>query len=78
MAKSNIYGVELDSISGRIAKKLYQKSNIAIQGFQEIDYPDNSFDVAIWNVPFGDIKITDKRYDKSRQNFWDGCSLYGK
>lgn len=47
MAKSNIYGVELDSISGRIAKQLYQKSNIEIQGFQEIDYPDNSFDVAI-------------------------------
>lgn len=43
MSKSNIYGVELDSIFGRIAKQLYQKSNIAIQGFQEIDYPDNSF-----------------------------------
>lgn len=65
MSKSNIYGVELDSISGRIAKQLYQKSNIAIQGFQEIDYSDNSFDVAIGNVPFGDTKITDKRYDKN-------------
>ena len=65
MSNSNIYGVELDSISGRIAKQLYQKSNISIQGFQETDYPDNSFDVAIGNVPFGDTKITDKRYDKN-------------
>ena len=65
MSNSNIYGVELDSISGRIAKQLYQKSNITIQGFQETDYPDNSFDIAIGNVPFGDTKITDKRYDKN-------------
>lgn len=65
MSSSNIYGVELDSISGRIAKQLYQKSNITIQGFQETDYLDNSFDVAIGNVPFGDTKITDKRYDKN-------------
>lgn len=65
MSKSNIYAVELDSISGRIAKQLYQKSNIAIQGFQETEYPDNSFDVAIGNVPFGDNKIADKRYDEN-------------
>lgn len=65
MQRSNIYGIELDSISGRIAKQLYQKSHIAIQGFEEMDYPDNSFDIAIGNVPFGDFKVTDKKYDKN-------------
>ena len=64
MSNSHIYGVELDSISGRIAKQLYQKSNIAIKGFQETEFPDNSFDVAIGNVPFDDYVPTDKRYDK--------------
>ena len=64
MNKSHIYGVELDSISGRIARQLYQKSNIAIQGFQETEFPDNSFDIAIGNVPFDDYVPTDKRYDK--------------
>ena len=64
MADSKIYGVELDSISGRIAKQLYQKSNIAIQGFEETTFPDNSFDIAIGNVPFDDYSPSDKRYDK--------------
>ena len=64
MHNSNVYGVELDSISGRIAKQLYQKANITIQGFQETEFPDNSFDVAIGNVPFDDYVPTDKRYDK--------------
>ena len=64
LADSKIYGVELDSISGRIARQLYQKSSIAVQGFEKTELPDSFFDVAIGNVPFGDFKLTDKRYDK--------------
>lgn len=67
MKDSKLYGVELDDISGRIAKQLYQKANIKIQGFEENNYPDNFFDVAIGNVPFGDYKLHDSKYDK--QNF---------
>lgn len=52
-----IYGVEKDSISGRIAQQLYQKSTIAISGYEKVDMPDSFFDVAIGNVPFGDISI---------------------
>ena len=62
---SNLYGIELDSISGRIAKQLYQKADIRIQGYEKADLPDSFFDVAIGNVPFGDFKINDKRYDKN-------------
>lgn len=64
---SNLYGVELDSISGRIARQLYQKSSIAIEGYEKTELPDSFFDVAIGNVPFGDFKLNDKRYD--RNNF---------
>ncbi len=64
LSNSNLYGVELDSVSGRIAKKLYPDSNIKIQGFESSDYPDNFFDVAIGNVPFGDYKLHDPKYDK--------------
>ena len=64
MSDSRIYGVELDSISGRIAQQLYQNSNIAVTGFEKVDMPDSFFDVAIGNVPFGDFKVLDKRYDK--------------
>lgn len=64
LSDCRIYGVELDSISGRIAGQLYQKSAIAVQGFEETDLPDSFFDVAIGNVPFGQFKISDKRYDK--------------
>ena len=60
----NMYGVELDPISGRIAKQLYQKSAIAVQGYEEAKLPDNFFDVAVGNVPFGQFKVSDKRYDK--------------
>lgn len=60
-----IYGVEIDSISGKIAKQLYQKSSIAIKGFEEVNYSDSFFDVAIGNVPFGDLSIIDKRYEKN-------------
>ena len=64
MAGSKTYGVELDSISGRIAQQLYQNSSIAITGFEKVQMPDSFFDVAIGNVPFGDFKVLDKRYDK--------------
>ena len=64
LADSKIYGIELDSVSGRIARQLYQTSSIAVQGFEKTELPDSFFDVAIGNVPFGDFKVSDKRYDK--------------
>ena len=67
LADSKLYGVELDSISGRIAQQLYQQSSIAVQGFEKTDLPDSFFDAAIGNVPFGSFKVIDKRYD--RYNF---------
>ena len=66
MAGSRLYGVELDSLTGRIAKQLYQNANIAIQGYEATSLPDSFFDVAIGNVPFGDYGVADKRYDKNR------------
>ena len=66
MAGSRLYGVELDSITGRIAKQLYQNANIVIQGYEATSLPDSFFDVAIGNVPFGDYGVADKRYDKNR------------
>lgn len=67
MSESKVYGVELDSISGRIARQLYQNSSIAVNGFEKVQMPDSFFDVAIGNVPFGDFKVRDKKYDK---NHW--------
>jgi N12 class adenine-specific DNA methylase len=64
LAGSKLYGVELDSISGRIAQKLYPDAKIQIKGYEKTDYPDDFFDVAIGNVPFGQYKVTDSRYDK--------------
>ena len=64
MADSKLYGVELDNITGRIAQQLYQKSSIAVQGFEKTNLPDSFFDLAIGNVPFGQFKVADKRYDK--------------
>ena len=64
MKGSKVYGVELDSVSGRIARQLYQKQNISICGFEETVFPDSFFDVAVGNVPFGQFKVTDKKYDK--------------
>lgn len=64
MSNSKLYGVELDDISGRISKQLYQKANIEIKGFEETNYPNNFFDVAIGNVPFGDYKLFDPEYNK--------------
>ena len=65
MAGSKLYGIELDSITGRIAKQLYQNANITIQGYEGTALPDSFFDVAIGNVPFGDYGVADKRYDKN-------------
>ena len=65
LENSNLYGIELDSISGRIAKQLYQKANIRVEGYEKADLPDSFFDVAIGNVPFGDFKVNDSRYDKN-------------
>lgn len=64
MQESRLFGVELDGITGRIAKQLYQKSNITVSGFEETNLPDSFFDVAVGNVPFGSYKLTEKRYDK--------------
>ena len=64
MATSKLFGVEIDGVTGRIARQLYQKNSIAIQGFEDTDLPDSFFDVAIGNVPFGEYKLSDKRYDK--------------
>lgn len=64
MSGSKLYGVELDDLSGRIARQLYQKSSIAVQGYEKTSFPDNFFDVAIGNVPFGQFRVPDKRYDR--------------
>ena len=64
MAGSKAYGVELDSISGRIAGQLYQNASISVNGFETVQMPDSFFDAAVGNVPFGDFKVLDKKYDK--------------
>lgn len=61
-----LYGVELNSISGRIARQLYQKSTVAVQGYEDTNLPNSFFDVAVGNVPFGDFKVLDKKYDKHK------------
>ena len=66
MKESKIYGVELDTISAGIAQQLYQKTSIAAQGFEETNLPDSFFDTVVGNVPFGDFKVPDKRYDKHK------------
>ena len=66
MQESRLYGVELDGITGRIAKQLYPNADIKITGFEKTDYPNDFFDVAIGNVPFGQYKVTDKQYDKQK------------
>ena len=66
MSESKIYGVELDTISAGIAQQLYQKTSIAAQGFEEANLPDSFFDAVVGNVPFGDFKVPDKRYDKHK------------
>lgn len=64
MGGSKVYGVELDSITGRIAKQLYPRNEIQIKGFEETEFPDNFFDIAIGNVPFGNYGVADRKYDK--------------
>ncbi len=64
MRESRLYGVELDDITGRIAKQLYPNANIQISGFEKVDFPDDFFDIVIGNVPFGNYKVSDKRYDR--------------
>lgn len=64
MSGSKLYGVELDDLSGRIARQLYQRSSIAVQGYEKTAFSDNFFDVAIGNVPFGQFHVPDKRYDR--------------
>lgn len=68
---SKFYGIELDSLTGRIARQLYQNANIAVEGYEKTNLPDNFFDVAIGNVPFGQFGVVDKRYDKYHFNIHD-------
>lgn len=65
MGESKLYGVEIDSISGKIAQQLYQKYSIAVKGYEDVNLPDSFFDAVIGNVPFGNFKVLDKRYDKN-------------
>ena len=76
MKESRLYGVELDSITGRIAKQLYPQTDVQIKGFEKTDYPNDFFDVAIGNVPFGQYKVADKQYDKN--NFLIHDYLFAK
>lgn len=71
MQNSKLYGIELDSITGRIAKQLYQKANITIDGYENTNLPDSFFDIAISNVPFGQFRVSDKRYNKLNFNIHD-------
>ena len=66
MAGSTLHGVEIDSLTGRIAKQLYQKASIAIEGFEQTRLPDDHFDVVVGNVPFGDFKVNDSRYNAQK------------
>ena len=66
MSNSRIYGVEMDSISAGIAQQLYQKTSIASEPFEEVNIPDSFFDAVVGNIPFGDFKVSDKRYDKHK------------
>ncbi|MGN0181108.1 MAG: SNF2-related protein, partial [Candidatus Ornithomonoglobus sp.] len=71
MSDSKLYGVELDSITGRIAQKLYPHADIKVQGFEKTNMPDNFYDLCIGNVPFGDFKVADQRYNKYNFNIHD-------
>ncbi|MEM5770912.1 MAG: hypothetical protein AAGU32_21910, partial [Bacillota bacterium] len=71
MQGSRLYGVELDSVTGRIAQQLYQKNSIAVQGYEKTNLPDSFFDLAVGNVPFGQYKVLDKRYDKLKFSIHD-------
>lgn len=64
MQSATLMGVELDSLTGRLAKQLYPQANITVDGFERVNLPDNSIDLAVGNVPFGSYKLADPRYDK--------------
>ncbi len=66
MEKSKLHGIEIDPLSGRIAKQLYQKANIAVEGFEDTKLPDNHFDVVLGNIPFGEFKVNDSRYNAQK------------
>ena len=66
MGKAKPHGIEIDPLSGRIAKQLYQKASIAIEGFEDTKLPDNHFDVVLGNVPFGEFKVEDSRYNAQK------------
>lgn len=66
MQNSKLHGVEIDTLTGRIAKQLYQKANIAIEGFEKTNLPDDHFDVVLGNVPFGEIRVNDNRYNAQK------------
>lgn len=66
LQSSDLYGIEIDSISGRISKQLFPQANIQVKGYQDTEFPDNLFDLAIGNIPFGDYRVHDKRYDKQK------------
>lgn len=77
MKDSKLFGVELDSITGRIAQQLYQQNSIAVQGFEDTELPDSFFDLAIGNVPFGNYKVNDRPYNKlgfSIHNYFFGAT----
>ena len=76
MKESKVYGVEIDSVSRRISRQLYQNSHILIDGYENADIPGSFFDIALGNVPFGDFKVTDKKYDK--HNFLIHDYFFGK
>lgn len=66
MGKAKLHGIEIDPLSGRIAKQLYQKASIAIEGFEDTKLPDSHFDVVLGNVPFGEFKVEDSRYNAQK------------
>src|SRR5699024_12619849 len=76
MQNSNLYGIELDSITGRISKQLYLNAHISIDGFERTEPPDSFFDLAIGNVPFGNYKLNEKKYDN--RNFLIHDHFYAK
>ena len=71
LSGANLYGVELDSLTGRIARQLYQKAHITVDGFENTDHPDDFFDLAVGNVPFGSYKVHDRRYDRHNLQIHD-------
>ncbi len=76
MRESHLYGVELDDLTGRIARQLYPKADITVDGYEKTSFPNDFFDAAVGNVPFGQYKVADKKYDK--YNFLIHDYFFGK